>query len=92
MPVSPLRDHQGTIIGASKIARDITLHKRFQQELAAAKQAADLAKQAAEAANRAKDHFRERPLTRATHPFNTRFGRAYRLEGTAKRSHSTLKH
>jgi PAS domain S-box-containing protein len=69
--ISPLRDHHGTIIGASKIARDITLHKRFQQELAAAKQAADLAKQAAEAArviaeqakeeaevaNRAKDHF-----------------------------------
>jgi signal transduction histidine kinase len=48
--ISPLRDHQGTIIGASKIARDITLHKRFQQELATAKQVADLAKQAAEAA------------------------------------------
>jgi PAS domain S-box-containing protein len=48
--ISPIRDGQGRIIGASKIARDITDQKRFQAELRAAKEAA-------EAANRAKDHF-----------------------------------
>jgi PAS domain S-box-containing protein len=48
--ISPVRGPDGRIIGASKIARDITAQKRYQQELQAAK---DLAEQA----NRAKDHF-----------------------------------
>ncbi|HEV8378182.1 MAG TPA: PAS domain S-box protein, partial [Tepidisphaeraceae bacterium] len=48
--ISPIRDVNGTIIGASKIARDITLQKRIYKEL-------EEAKDGAEAANRAKDHF-----------------------------------
>ena len=48
--ISPIRDLSGRIVGASKIARDITLQKRFEQELTAAKEAA-------ESANRAKDQF-----------------------------------
>jgi PAS domain S-box-containing protein len=48
--VSPIRDSTGTIVGASKIARDITGQKRIQRELEAAKEAA-------ETASRAKDHF-----------------------------------
>ena len=32
--VSPIRDHAGTIIGASKIARDVTQQKQNEQELA----------------------------------------------------------
>lgn len=48
--MSPVRDDQGRIIGVSKIARDITQQKRYQSDLMAARQAA-------EAANRAKDHF-----------------------------------
>jgi PAS domain S-box-containing protein len=48
--ISPIRDLAGKIIGASKIARDITLEKQFQSELEAAKTAA-------EQANFAKDHF-----------------------------------
>src|SRR6266850_8240663 len=37
--ISPIRDHNGKIIGASKIARDITLEKQIQAELEAAKTA-----------------------------------------------------
>src|SRR5688572_12577376 len=62
--ISPIRDDSGRVIGASKIARDVTLQKRFHQELVAAKEVADaarkaaeLAKEEAEAASRAKDHF-----------------------------------
>src|SRR3954467_5832671 len=43
--ISPMRDQQGHIIGASKIARDITTQKRFQQELEAARHAAEVAKE-----------------------------------------------
>lgn len=55
--VSPIKDQDGRIIGASKVARDITDRKRAQEELQAAKESADRAKAAAEHANRAKDHF-----------------------------------
>ena len=48
--ISPVRDGRGQIIGASKIARDITQQKQVQRELRAAKDAAD-------AANKAKDQF-----------------------------------
>ena len=48
--ISPMRDATGRIVGASKVARDITEQKRVQRELLAAKDAA-------EAASRAKDHF-----------------------------------
>ena len=48
--ISPVRDGTGRIIGASKVARDVTEQKAIQRELQAAKEAAD-------AANRAKDHF-----------------------------------
>ena len=48
--ISPMRDSNGVIVGASKIARDITLQKQIQREL-------EEARDAAEAANKAKDHF-----------------------------------
>lgn len=48
--ISPMLDPDGHVIGVSKIARDITAQKRHQQELRAAKEAA-------EQANRAKDQF-----------------------------------
>jgi PAS domain S-box-containing protein len=55
--ISPVRDETGKIVGISKVARDITLQKRFQRELLAAKELADQARVAAEKANSAKDHF-----------------------------------
>jgi PAS domain S-box-containing protein len=50
LTVSPIRDANGTIIGASKIARDITERKRAEAERT-------LLLEEAQAANRAKDDF-----------------------------------
>ena len=62
--ISPIRDETGRTIGASKIARDVTLQKRFQSELQAARDAAEQARRSAEQAREeaetaslAKDHF-----------------------------------
>jgi len=64
LSVSPVKDGEGRIIGASKIARDITQLKQARQEREAllrsertAREAAEVARQAAETANRAKDEF-----------------------------------
>jgi PAS domain S-box-containing protein len=54
--ISPIRDASGKVVGASKIARDITLQKQFETELMAARDAAEQARLAAEAAQRAAEH------------------------------------
>ncbi len=48
--ISPIKDSSGAIVGASKIARDITERKRAEEEMRKAKEAA-------EGANRAKSQF-----------------------------------
>ncbi len=57
LTVSPIRDHEGRIVGASKVARDITRQKQWERErddlLAREIQARTLA----QAANQAKDEF-----------------------------------
>jgi PAS domain S-box-containing protein len=50
LTISPLRDRTGMIIGASKIARDISERKLTERDL-------ERAKEAAEAASRSKDRF-----------------------------------
>ena len=57
LTVSPIRTPDGTIIGASKIARDITDKKRAEHERQLLLKAAEDARHEAEAANRAKDNF-----------------------------------
>ena len=64
LTVSPIRDSFGRIIGASKIARDITQSKRAEtqqreilREAEEARSEAERAREQAEAASRAKDEF-----------------------------------
>jgi PAS domain S-box-containing protein len=55
--VSPIHNEQGRIVGASKIARDITERKLVEKERADLLARAQAARAEAEAANRAKDDF-----------------------------------
>src|SRR5262245_54920390 len=64
LAASPIRDKAGKIIGASKIARDISERKRIEAESeemllkeSAARSEAEAARAEAEAANRSKDEF-----------------------------------
>jgi PAS domain S-box-containing protein len=57
LSVSPIRDADGMIVGAAKIARDITERKRAEAERERLLAAAEAARAEAEAANRMKDEF-----------------------------------
>jgi len=57
LTVSPIRDTDGNIIGASKIARDITDKKMLEQQAADALEDARRARHQAELASRTKDEF-----------------------------------
>jgi PAS domain S-box-containing protein len=57
LTVSPIKTPDGKIIGASKIARDITVFKQTEARMKEALEQAQRAKAEAEAANRAKDEF-----------------------------------
>jgi signal transduction histidine kinase len=57
LTVSPIRDANGKIIGASKIARDITEQKHSRDEISRLLAAERAARQEAEVASRAKDEF-----------------------------------
>ncbi|HEX2973021.1 MAG TPA: PAS domain S-box protein, partial [Tepidisphaeraceae bacterium] len=57
LSVSPIKDSTGRIIGAAKIAHDVTDLRRAQEALRAARDSAEAAKAVAEQANQAKDQF-----------------------------------
>jgi PAS domain S-box-containing protein len=57
LSVSPIRDAGGTIIGAAKVARDITDRRRVEAERERLLAAAQSARADAESANRMKDEF-----------------------------------
>jgi PAS domain S-box-containing protein len=57
LSVSPIRDADGQIIGAAKVARDITEFKQAEAERERLLDAAESARAEAEAANRMKDEF-----------------------------------
>jgi PAS domain S-box-containing protein len=57
LTISPVKDKTGKIIGASKIARNISERKQTEQKLAASFQREKTARELAEKANRAKDDF-----------------------------------
>jgi PAS domain S-box-containing protein len=57
LTVSPIKDAAGRIIGASKIARDITARKKQEKERAILAEREDAIRRAAEEANRLKDDF-----------------------------------
>ncbi len=57
LTVSPLLDSRGVIVGASKIARDVTERRRLEAERDDLLDRERKAREAAEAANRAKDEF-----------------------------------
>ena len=57
LTVSPIRDPEGRVVGASKIARDISERRRFEAERDRLLVIAQEAREEAEASNRMKDQF-----------------------------------
>jgi PAS domain S-box-containing protein len=65
--ISPIRDGTGRIVGAAKIARDITERKQLEAERVELLEKEQAAREAAERANRAKDHL----LSMVSHELRT---------------------
>jgi PAS domain S-box-containing protein len=74
LTVSPLKDAEGRIVGASKVARDITLRKRADEERERLRAREEAARRTAEEANRIKDDFLATVSHELRNPLNSIVG------------------
>ncbi|MBV8453341.1 MAG: response regulator, partial [Deltaproteobacteria bacterium] len=74
LTVSPIKDAHGRIIGASKVARDITLQKRADEERERIIAREEAARRTAEEANRLKDDFLATVSHELRNPLNSIVG------------------
>ncbi len=80
LTVSPVRDDSGRIVGASKIARDVTERRRLEDERDRSLVAERRARQEAEASNRTKDQLLAIVSHELRTPLNSVFGYARMLQ------------
>jgi PAS domain S-box-containing protein len=83
LTVSPVKDARGRIIGASKIARDVSERKRAEAERTKLLQTVQQAREEAEELNRSKDQFLAMLSHELRTPLNAIFGWARMLQSAA---------
>ena len=79
--VSPIRDGRGTIVGASKVARDISAQRILEHARQALLEREQAARTEAEVLNRSKDQFLATVSHELRTPLNAIYGWARMLEG-----------